>query len=355
IYQIASAVSGWWGGGLATILFSVLLTGIWALMESMADVAMLLSGKSVPFIKTKGTWYTSLRGNIEELFNTAIQDAQNAGITLLGKVKEGLTDAWKEVMKEMDGIYVEGMNEIMERMAVDISGQIEQNEVLLNQQFDEFIVECIEYKDSVNPFREDSDEYRLAEDIRMEINSFEEIESKDIVRQSIDDLFQLRIQEVLLASTEKLMNLVRLDMDVLKSMVKKEIEQGIDGAITQSTKIIEQKADEWKKTLFDEMDKEVSSKKTLLTQMISFDYKDYLRILLFSPGLSDEEKILRSMDLIQWNMQKNREDYELNLMNFFSGIDVRQKVAVDTWVLPSLTQEGINEQWYIECHEEVMY
>lgn len=355
IQQLATSLSGWWGGAIATAWFVVLIGGIWALFESIADVMMLLSGKSIPFLKTKSTWYTSLDGSAEDLFNTAIQDAQNATTTLLSRVKEEMTKLWSDLMKEMDGVYVEGMDDLMERMAVDISGQIEQNQTLIEQEMNEFIVQCCKESTVENPFDIESEAYTLAEEIRTKILATNEEDDSEVGECKIKEIYKNQIQELLTKSADQMVNLVRMDMDVLKSTIKKEIEKGMDGAITQTNTLIEQKADEWKKKAFEGMENENASKTSLLTQMMSFDYKDYLRILLLLSAQSDDMKILRSLDLIQWNLQKNREEYDLELMSYFSGIELYQKADFDTWVLPKLSAREIDNRWQILSHEEVMY
>ncbi len=74
IQGIANGIAGWWTGGVGGVVLSVVIATAWAMMESVIDVYVLVSGGSLPLIKTKTTWYSSIDGNWKELMDKSLEE-----------------------------------------------------------------------------------------------------------------------------------------------------------------------------------------------------------------------------------------------------------------------------------------
>lgn len=64
ITNIANAIAGWWTLGVGSIIITIVLTLIWAIAESIADIKTLLDGEKVPLLKNKMTWETDIFNGI---------------------------------------------------------------------------------------------------------------------------------------------------------------------------------------------------------------------------------------------------------------------------------------------------
>ncbi|PKM94581.1 MAG: hypothetical protein CVU84_10985 [Firmicutes bacterium HGW-Firmicutes-1] len=75
ITNTANAIAGWWSLGIGSIVVTVVLTLVWAMIESVSDVQKLLSGERVPIIKNSDTWETDILSGITNVVSETAEDA----------------------------------------------------------------------------------------------------------------------------------------------------------------------------------------------------------------------------------------------------------------------------------------
>lgn len=67
ITNLANTLAGWWSLGIGSIIVVVVLTLVWAIIESVSDVQRLLNGERVPIIKDSNTWQTDLFSGVTRI------------------------------------------------------------------------------------------------------------------------------------------------------------------------------------------------------------------------------------------------------------------------------------------------
>lgn len=68
INNLANSIAGWWSLGIGSIVIVVVLTFVWAIIESVSDMQRLLNGESVPLVKDSYTWETDLDNGTAQLY-----------------------------------------------------------------------------------------------------------------------------------------------------------------------------------------------------------------------------------------------------------------------------------------------
>ena len=71
----------------------------------------------------------------------------------------------------------------------------------------------------------------------------------------------------------------------------------------------------------------------LVGTITSFDYTDYLRLLLFT--VPQKTKLLRTADLMQLNMQETLEDPNYNISDYSTFLIVEADISMKCMFIPS--------------------
>ncbi len=319
ITELATAVAGWWTGGIGTGLVSVIIGAAWASMESMVDVGMLMYGEKVPFIKTASTWYTSLEGNWQDALVAAVGASRVEAQRISDRVHRYITDdlgidtediriieeAYKEnnyeiefKTEEVKQLWESSIESILRGENVEFPKSIKimdgagQLEKVLQS-----------YKDDYNKRRKDQHSIGLEEQVLMKENWMKN--SQDTLDLTVQRWSKKKESEF----ESSLENLVE------------NLKEGEGGNPINT----------WKKKRM--QNKKAEENGNDLSWM-SLSYDDYLLFFLMVSGESESVKVLRFMDVIQRNLRQSHQNPDLLLSDYGKGVKVKTSIDIDTLWMP---------------------
>ncbi|MCT4596423.1 MAG: DUF5702 domain-containing protein [Vallitalea sp.] len=346
VMAIATSMAGWWTFGLGTYIVAALIMAAWSYAESFVDVKYLLQGKRVAFLKTSGDWYTSLEG----IFNNVV-DETGSYITnklsetinkIANETKEKVNHITNRFTKEVSSYSQQKINEIIEDTSRSLNYAIDEidntiNEVI-NSSFD-YIRQGANKPNSTDYNMVDND--LISNIINTICNDYREAILKAsyskliIIKKDILKKYNNKIESM----KNKLINNVVNNIEYTSNAFQKEIDTIITNTSTKYKDITKKQIINITQNVKETINKQVSTSidielgkqgkgNKIKSLTPSFTYNDYLRLMLLI-GVDDDTKLYRTLDLIQFNLQKNRNDDDLILKNYKYGYSVTAKVSVN--------------------------
>lgn len=390
IFNLANTLAGWWTGGVGAVLIGIIIAALWAMIESVIDIFMLTSGQRVPFIKTDLTWYSSLTGNWEEAFNTGVNRIQNEVTKESEDIKSTIdqftTNLIQKINKQASssGWSIFGTSEVdqNEKMQYLTYQLTDASDMLLTQTecqveayenlwrgylYDLIYCEINSYRRNStterqtfenlqNPFSSLTEEYQLAENMREAVKKqgpvyFSEgwsLESSVALNDFIEFEFGAVIDTYVDNYKEAMTVQLNEMMEETFNAIQEKVSVCIDEGVEMTKKSISEIADQAK----DEFRSKQQANNTSLTSgeqefnwIPTFSYEDYLRLFLMLPIVDESTKIARIMDLIQLNLQKSNDDYQLHLVDYFDGLELSSYIEVGTYFIPVLSNADNKRGW----------
>jgi len=380
IMNIATTIAGWWTGGVGAIIIAIIIGLAWALLESIADVFLLVTGERVPIIKTSSTWYTSLDGNIMDLFNKGVQQVSDKMIVLTESSRKIIKENMKKlntILDESRNFYsiescklldssVESFETELEQLSMDLGMRIDMFNNSFDNKLDLYLdanlKECLANDGNApslgeNPFTQ-QDQVNLAETIIKDgISRLSNIPKEELTVMKVIEVkscllndYEAAILNVKYAYQNSLNAIFETTLDfqmegftiILSEMVKEKSQIG--------KKMIYEAAGDIKAKLQTEIDNVEATSVSDFGIVPTFSYEDYLRVFLILPIVDEETKLARIMDLIQMNTQKLYNDYEILLTDYYVGVEVDGSVSVDALFLPQLKDGKIRNIWELDVY-----
>ncbi len=328
---IASSTSGWWSGGLGIpVVYNLILITL-AFSESVIDVKFLLRGKNVPVFKTRNTWVIGIGGTKDLL----IQEAEKKALDFGNRGFDFLADSVDEMKEKSFGILEDTINEQIE-LTIDKAFLPLETLVLKAENYVQGMTEEIRTDDFVDEALPGSDRER--------VNFLMDEVYKIAKMNAQSNLDQMKGQILDLGSENFYSEIGRIGEEIknLKETSKKQVEDLISGVLNdlkkelgdQIEKIKEQGNEQMENALGDFFSKlqynatgtqgEINHK--IGNRLLSFYYKDYLRILLLR--VNSDRKIQRIQHLVQLNMRKQKGYEEFLLEDFYARLDVTTQVSM---------------------------
>ncbi len=382
ILSIANAIAGWWTGGVGGAILAVVIGLCWAMVEAIVDVFMLTSGEKVPFIKTASTWYSSLDGNWEELFDASVRYVQNKALMYIkdtGELTKGAVSAVKNILDDAveqnvggNGFDRRRVEETMEsvftsvaeemNIQIDVANRAIDNEI--EEQLDSYLIQATQEtegnEDNQNQEELDPDVLSLIGAMKSTVDSqgldsSSSLSEKVAVRETILNTYAGQIQQLKEATAQKQKeiyeNASNYATEELKDYIDDKVKEGCD--IT--TDLLTKKADEIKKDMKKNITEESKKKFGVENLIPSLDYTDYLRLFLFCSLQEEEVKMARVMDLIQMNIQKKYNDYDRSFENYFNGINITTTLKVPVTQQMPVHERIKNKLWEYQIEESARY
>ncbi|GKX30937.1 hypothetical protein SH1V18_34170 [Vallitalea longa] len=348
VMGIATAIAGWWTFGLGTYIVAALIMAAWSYAESCVDVRYLLKGEEIPFIKTSGDWYTSIEGISNGIIDKASDEVCDISMQLINKASTGLKNNISTLTNKLDEDvreYAEGklsqvLNDASRTLKYSIDEVDDTIDSVINNAFNN-----IREKISERPKSSDYSNtifsglindvidtiYTQYED-RVSTASYSQVINikKEIIKKFGDKIDNVK---------QKIINGVTGELSGVNSVIESELKKVVDKTsrrykeITKKQinqiayKVRNKTSNNINSALDDVLNVEGKGSK-IKSLMPSFSYNDYLRLMLLI-GVDDDKKLYRVLDLIQFNLQKSRNDNNLNLTNYISGYDVSAEVTVN--------------------------
>jgi len=206
--------------------------------------------------------------------------------------------------------------------------------------------------------------FDLAETIRQEIiNKSESVFLEEIsitnqveLRSTIERLYGQKILDAKNDLQKQLIKELDSAIESSLSQVEQMIEKTLEEGSNISKDLLHTKADELRNTIRSKQSESLPSKTKETSYIPSFSYADYLRLFLLLPIVDEVTKVARIMDLVQLNLQKNKDDYSITLKNYWVGFNLSGNIDITTYFVPALHQGALKYQDSLEINPfEVKY
>ena len=315
----ANIIAGWSAFGVP-IVKNLILIG-WAAGESWLDVKGINKDEPVPVYKTKNTWKLDLKS----IFSNIAEEIINESSDWLKQTKNELIDKGEDALRTaVENLVYGAVNEAflpVEQMFTepdkgdgrktepDISGINVPGDFGDMQALKEWIIKTVR-------------------------DHFESVKS-EVVNWSV-----LKLEEYKKSLTKKIVDFL-FECNAYKNFVNR-LKVELDDIINHSGGLLADKADELGSKIRD-----AGVKEQVLGSVVSFDYLDYLRLLLFV--VPQKIKLLRIADLMQLNMQKTLNNPDFILSNYNTFLLVEADISFKYFFVPGISvykDEGqIKIQW----------
>ncbi|NLG87937.1 MAG: hypothetical protein GX494_01765 [Clostridiaceae bacterium] len=300
----ANIIAGWSAFGVPVVK-NLILIG-WAAGESWLDVKGIDKGEPVPVYKTKNTWKLDLKS----MFSGIAEEIINETTDWLKQTKNELIDEGEDALRTaVESIVYSAVNEAFL--------PVEQMYAELDKGDNSDTEPVISGIDIPNDF---GDMQALKEwIIKAAKDHFESVKS-EAVNWSV-----LKIEEYKKNLTKKIADFI-FESSAYKNFVSR-LKGKLDDIINHGGGLLADKADELGGKIGD-----TGVKEQVLGSVISFDYLDYLRLLLFV--VPQKTKLLRIADLMQLNMQKTLNNPEFVLSGYNTFLLVEAEISFKYLFIP---------------------
>lgn len=307
----ATAIAGWTGFGVPVVK-NLILIG-WAAGESWMDVKDINAGKPVVVYKTKNTWKTDLKSLFSGVADEILKDSSK---WLKQTAGEAVSDADKALQEAVADIVSSAINEAF-----------------------------LPLEQTVTEFGEAGDETAEPNagglQLPGEINSMEDLKTwitdmaysqLEALKKESSEWTMVKLEDGKKKIQEKILKFL-FESQAYKNFVEK-IKGGLNDLINSGTEQIGEAVSRLGNKIAD-----TGTTSQLVGTVVSFDYTDYLRLLLFV--VPQKTKLLRCADLMQLNLRKTLDNPELLLSDYHSFVIVEADISMRYLFLPeSVLQEN---------------
>lgn len=297
-FTAASAIAGWSGFGVP-IVKNLILIG-WAAGESWLDVKDINAGKPVPIYKTQNTW----KLNLKSLFSDIAEQIFDESSDWLKQNKNELIDKGDDALQT-------AIKDLVSSTVQEAFVPLEQAVADLGEDLDNSANATIKDIESINEF-DDIEGLKkwILETVQKQYNS---------IKEEGQSWTKLKIEEYKKKITEEITAFI-FKSSAYKNFVSK-MKDGLDGIIEKGA---EKLADSVNK--LGNKVKDTGVKDQIVGTVVSFDYIDYLRILLMV--VPQRTKLLRTADLMQLNMQKSLDNPDFCLSDYNSFLIIEADISI---------------------------
>jgi len=328
IINLATLLGAWIPANLGTIIFTIILTLLWATAEGVVDLMLLTMGQKVPLIKTTASWYLSPEGmagpvrNLagdglamaEEIGHKLIKETEKKVKEVVGEIETSLHEETKKAISAtITTIYQEGKDEVA---AVVQTAE--------NRFYDEVDRYLTAYKNKETYTRPKAFSQasvgkvltnvlsKLEKELGEEAGYRKIIEAKKRVLEEMSS----EIEEMKTAIEGKMTKEVDKKIADYTKKIKKEISENSQMAHEALTLRIKKESDQFLKNterIKGETSTVASDGLALSDFIPSFSYQDYIRIFMLIESDKLDARVARMLDLIELNMaQYKGETYHLS-------------------------------------------
>lgn len=347
---LATAMIGWTPLAFAVTVLQYAILFAWSVAEAAIDVMLLLKGERVAFYKTKGDWILGDAEGVKKLLNLAVDEVATKAYTE-GKIYiENATQKMAEKAPQLIASTGDKAKTYANETYTKIFEDAYRLEGAAISRINTLVGDTID--STANAIYKNIDIPPLKESIQDEQGDIlSDVRKAVIANQS--DIKKGTIEELNIIK-EKIMNSYTGRLATLESNMREKTDSIIDNAVSGATKASvvgikkggelatkgsEVAIDEVSKTVKDQINKrfdaynakimpnkaEISDTKVNL----GLCYEDYLRLNLVLL-VTEDSKLLRSMDCIQINMNKKPEyGGKFNFSNYLYDYKVTADVEMD--------------------------
>lgn len=313
----ATAIAGWTGFGVP-IVKNLILIG-WAAGESWMDVKDLNAGKDVAVYKTKNTWRLDLKSLFSDIAEEIMKDSSQ----------------W---MKQTTGDLITNADKALQDTVSDIVSSLVHEAFLpLEETVTEFGEAGETAAEPDGAGLQEPGNLNSLEDLEAWISNMAQKQFEAVKKQSVE-WTKVKLEDCKKKITDKILELL-LKSEAYKSFVS-QVRGGLNDLIDSGTNQINEAIQKLGNKIGD-----TGTKDQLVGTVVSFDYTDYLRLLLFV--VPQKTKLLRCADLMQLNMRKTLDNPDFLLSNYHSFVIVEADISMRFFFLPNLNRDNgqIRVRW----------
>lgn len=298
-------ISGWTGFGVPLVK-NLILFG-WAAGESYLDLKDINEGKDVPVYKTDNTWRLSLKSIFSGIAGQFLDESSN----MLTQTKEELIDKADDAVSTL----IKDM----------VSAAVHEAFLPLQQAIDDFgneddSVEDLELIDFGN-----LGEISNIDDLKAWVQEYCRKQYQAVMSKA-SGWTKTKLEDYKSKITDKITGFI-IDSQAYKKLFS-SIRRSLDNIIDAGANSISDSLEQIGNRIGDE-----GLQNQLVGTVVSFDYTDYLRLLLLAvPG---KTKLLRTADLIQLNMMETLDNPDFDLSEYNSFLIVEADISMSAMFIPS--------------------
>lgn len=359
-----------------------------ACCESGLDIADMHDGEKIPLFKNDDTWRLSFsglvnyaRGKAGEIVkkeaSRAIDTAQEKLSEWLDMTDEQLNENLDDKKKEIDKYLGKSFDDLIGRHAETALQKFTQ---LATESFKQVAIDpTTKQADYIST---QLDNWLAEEGKNSDSNDIGFIVKKEAVKIIKENGIQLvldemkKVQNDYQAAVDNLSSTLTDQLAKLRKLIKEKVSQGVDAVEKYKTKMLDevkssmsQGADKLKETINSKLDgifpssggtgdNLKSTDQTGLSSLLSFGYKDYLRLFLMIALYTDESGTMaRTADVIQVNMDMKNSGYQLKQSAAY--VELHAEIQVKPTLLPLPLFADVkgnpanNAVWYTISYDDV--
>ncbi len=309
---LATALAGW-SGFAVPIVKNLILIG-WAAGESWLDVKDINEGKPVAIYKTENTWKLNLKSLFSDISEHFIDETSN----WLKKGKDELIDKGDDAIKT-------AVTDMVSSAVHEAFLPLEQAITELGDELDAVTEPVLQGAQQIGEL---SDIGALKDWVvntaKKQYESIKE-EGAGWTKQKLED-YKKKI-------TDKIITFI-FESNAYKKLVG-TLKGGLDNIIDMGSGQLSESIKKLGSSI-----KDTGVKDQIVGTMLSFDYIDYLRLLLLV--VPQKTKLLRTADLMQLNMQKTLDNPDFCLSDYSSYIIIEADISIRYLFLHSLMGEDMS-------------
>lgn len=306
----AVTISGWTGFGVP-IVRNLILYG-WAAGESYLDLKDINAGKDVPVYKTDNTWKLSLKSLFSEIAENIVDDTSKQLKETTDKLVDKADDALQALVRETVASAVhdaflpleQAITEMESETDADTEVSIELNLQIVNEMKN--IEDLKKWVQEICEKQYHNMKSKVSDWTKSELENYK----NELTDRILDYLFK----------SQAYTNLV--------SGIKKNLNNIIDQGSNQISEYLKQVGNQ----VGDQ-----GVQEQLTGTVVSFDYTDYLRLLL--TVVPNKTKLLRAADLIQINLQETLDNKDFMMSEYNSFIIVEAEISMQCMFIPSFLRK----------------
>ena len=362
-----------------------------ACCESGLDIYDMHNGEKVPLFKNSDTWRLSFsglvkyaRGKAEEI---AVRQAKEKVAEAIDTAQNKLSEWLDMTDEELNENLSEKQEEIEKYMGKAFDDLIGRHAETALQKFTQIATDSFRQvtesgTDQVGYVSEQLDMWINEESKNSDPNDIGLIVKKEAVKIIKEQGIQPVLEKIKEAQTDyesavnNLSTTLTDQLERLKKTIEDQVTTGVDAVKTYKTKMLDEVkdsmgkgADKLKETINSKLDGIFPSgsgtgddlkptDQTGLSSLLSFGYKDYLRLFLMIALYADESgTMLRTADVIQVNMDMKNSGYLLK--NSAAYVELHAEIQVKPTLLPLPLFADVkgnpanNAVWYTINYDDV--
>lgn len=309
----AISISGWTGFGVP-IVKNLILFG-WAAGESYLDLKDINDGKDVPVYKTKNTWRLSL----ESIFSGIAGQFLDESSEWLKQTKDEwidkADDAVHALVRDMVSSAVHEAFLPLEKAITELGSETDTADII---EWEELSM---------------LNEVNNMDELKVWINEICE-KQYQAIKYRASDWSKVKVEDYKRKITSKILDFI-FESPTYKKLVlqlKESLDSVIDAGVTEISGSLKQIGSK----IGDQ-----GMQSQLVGTVVSFDYTDYLRLLLIA--VPQKTKLLRAADLIQLNMRETLDNQDFMLSMYNSFIIVEADISMRAMFMPALPNKELGK------------